>query len=232
MMKEGSVAQRIRDLILDGSLAPGSRVAEAAIAERLGVSRTPVRNVIPALAAEGLLEPVGRRGYAVRSFSVDDSYRATELRCVLEGLASHRIAARGASAEMIATLRSCLVEGDAIFTKGFLDDDDAEQYAHMNKRFHEVIVGNAGDPLLIDLIHRVYAVPFVGPDVVAFNNISRTQMFSILKSGQHQHHAIVDAIEAGQAELAERLMRGHSSPARKSLGIDAAPRNADLPIAV
>ena len=56
------VAQRIRELIVDGTLQPGTRVAEAALAERLGVSRTPVRNALPALATEGLLEPAGRRG--------------------------------------------------------------------------------------------------------------------------------------------------------------------------
>lgn len=229
-LSDTSVAQRIRELIVSGSLAPGARVAEAAIAERLGVSRTPVRNVIPALAAEGLLEPVGRRGYAVRSFSVEDSYRATELRCVLEGLAAHRIAARGASPAIVAELRELLTDGDRLFAKGHLDDGDAEEYARINARFHTIIVGNANDPLLTDLIHRVYAVPFVGPDIVAFNNISRPEMFSILNSGHHQHHAIVDAIEAGQADLAERLMRGHSSPARKSLGIDA--RASELPIAV
>ena len=67
---DSRVAQRIRELIVEGALPPGTRVAEAAIAERLGVSRTPVRNALPALASEGLLEPVGKRGYAVRNFTV------------------------------------------------------------------------------------------------------------------------------------------------------------------
>ena len=219
-MSEVSVAQRIRDLILDGTLPPGTRVAEAAIAERLGVSRTPVRNVIPALATEGLLEPVGRRGYAVRSFSIDDSFRATELRCVLEGYAAHRIAERGATKQVVADLRACLVESDALFTKGHFADGDQETYARINRRFHDIIVQGAGDPLLADLIHRVYAVPFVAPDVVAFSPIAREDIFPILNSGQRQHHAIVDAIEAGQADIAEALMRGHSGPARQSLGVD------------
>ncbi|MDP9423865.1 MAG: GntR family transcriptional regulator, partial [Pseudomonadota bacterium] len=82
---DSRVAQRIRELIVEGILPPGKRVAEATIADRLGVSRTPVRNALPALASEGLLEPAGKRGYAVRAFTTDDSYRATEIRCVLEG---------------------------------------------------------------------------------------------------------------------------------------------------
>lgn len=230
-MSESSVAQRIRELIVSGSLPPGARVAEAAIAERLGVSRTPVRNVIPALAAEGLLEPIGRRGYAVKSFSVDDSFRATELRCLLEGHAAHRIAERGAPPSVVADLRACLAEGDAIFVKGHLVDADREEYARVNRRFHEIIVGAAGDPLLADLIARVYSVPFVAPNVVAFNNVPTDAMFAILKSGQHQHHAIVDAIAAGNADLAEALMRGHSSPARQTLGVDSAPNESALSLA-
>ena len=231
-MTDIPVAQRIRELILSGELPPGARVAEAAIAERLGVSRTPVRNVIPALAAEGLLEPVGRRGYAVRRFSVEDSFKATEMRCLLEGYAAREVANRGASAETVAELRDCLAEGDRIFAKGHLVVADEEAYARMNRRFHDIIVAAADDPLLADLIHRVYSVPFVAPGVVAFNRIDREDMFPILMSGHHQHHAIVDAIEAGQADIAEMLMRGHSGPARKSLGLDSSEEGDALPLPV
>jgi GntR family transcriptional regulator of vanillate catabolism len=207
-------------MILDGTLPPGTRVAEAAIAERLGVSRTPVRNVIPLLAAEGLLEPVGRRGYAVRRISVEDSFRATEIRCVLEGYAAREICVRGASDSIMAGLRDCLAEGDQIFAKGYLVEQDEAAYSRMNHRFHDIIVSGAEDPLLSELIHRVYSVPFVAPGIVAFNRMAPAEIFPILKSGQHQHHAIVDAIDAGQADVAEMLMRGHSGPARRSLGLD------------
>lgn len=228
-MADSPVAQRIRELIIDGSLPPGTRVAEAALAERLGVSRTPVRNALPALATEGLLEPAGRRGFAVRGFSVEDSFRATEMRCVLEGYAAREIAARGAKPEVIAELRDVLAEGDRIFAKGHIVKQDEAAYARMNRRFHDIIVTAAEDDLLADLIHRVYAVPFVAPGVLAFNRVPFEEIFPILISGHHQHHAIVDAIEAGQADLAEMLMRGHSGPARRSLGLDKLP--GDEPIA-
>ena len=231
-MTDVSVAQRIRELIVNGSLPPRARVAEAAIAERLGVSRTPVRNVIPALAAEGLLEPIGRRGFAVRSFSVEDSFRATELRCLLEGYAAREVATCGASDQVIAELRDCLVEGDRIFAKGYLIETDEEAYGRMNRRFHDIIVRAANDPLLTELIQRVYSVPFVAPGVVAFNRIARDDMFPILNSGQHQHHAIVDAIDGGQAEFAEMLMRGHSGPAHRSLGLDGVSVSEPLPVAI
>jgi GntR family transcriptional regulator of vanillate catabolism len=217
---DSRVAQRIRELIVEGVLPPGSRVAEAAIAERLGVSRTPVRSALPALASEGLLEPAGKRGYAVRNFTVEDSYRATEIRCVLEGYAARELAAREDRWPIIAALRETLRDGDAIFAKGFVVKDDESAYADMNREFHDLIVNGAQDPLLSDLIHRVYSVPFVAPNVVAFNRIPLDEIYPILMSGNHQHHAIVDAIEDGQADLAETLMRGHSSPARRSLGLE------------
>ena len=217
---DSPVAQRIRELIVDGTLQPGTRVAEAAIAERLGVSRTPVRNALPALATEGLLEPAGRRGYAVRGFTIEDSFRGTELRCVLEGYAARRLAREGADPEILAELRDCLAEGDRIFSKGYLVKDDENAYARMNRRFHAAIVGGARDYLLTELIQRVYSVPFVDPGIVTFNKISSDEIFPILMSGHHQHHAIVDAIAERQPDIAEVLMRGHSSPARRSLGLD------------
>ena len=219
-MADVSVAQRIRQLIVSGELEPGARVAEATIAERLGVSRTPVRNVIPALAAEGLLQPVGRRGYAVRRFSIEDSFRATELRCVLEGQAARAIAARGPEPVLIEALRAVLDEGDAIIAKERLIRDEQEAYAAMNMRFHTLIVDAACDALLAELIHRVYSVPFVSPGVVASTGIPAEEIPAVLQAGQRQHHAIVDAIEAGQPDLAEMLMRGHSAPARRTLGLD------------
>jgi GntR family transcriptional regulator of vanillate catabolism len=219
---DSPVAQRIRELIVDGTLRPGTRVAEAAIAERLGVSRTPVRNALPALASEGLLEPVGKRGYAVRGFTVEDSYRATEIRCVLEGFAARELASRPERRDIVAELRDCLADGDEIFRKGHVVKEDEEAYARMNRRFHEIIVAGAGDPLLADLVSRVYSIPFVAPGVVAFNRVPLDEIFPILISGHHQHHAIVDAIDAGQPEVAETLMRGHSAPAWRSLGLDKA----------
>lgn len=217
---DSRVAQQIRELIVEGVLPPGSRVAEATIAERLGVSRTPVRSALPALAGEGLLEPAGKRGYAVRNFTIEDSYRGTEIRCVLEGYAARELAAREDRHPVVAALRQVLAEGDGIFTKSHIVLADEEAYASMNGRFHALIVDGARDPLLSELIHRVYSVPFVAPNVVASNRIPLDEIYPVLLSAHRQHHAIVDAIETGQPDVAETLMRGHSAPARKTLGLE------------
>ena len=198
---DNRIAQRIRELIVEGALPPGTRVAEAAIAERLGVSRTPVRSALPALAGEGLLEPAGKRGYAVRNFTVEDSYRATEIRCVLEGYAARALAARDDRGDVVRELRQTLREGDAIFAKGYVVKDDESAYADMNGRFHDLIVDGARDPLLSDLIHRVYSVPFVAPNVVAFKRIPLEEIYPILTSGNH------GAIEKWRHQEAVRLTR-------------------------
>src|SRR5215831_5086674 len=105
---------RIREMILRGELAPGQRVAEAPIAEMLGMSRTPIRQALPVLAQEGLLGEHEVRGYVVRGFTVADILDAIDLRGLMEGMAVRRVAERGAPLTLIEELRGCLHEGDRI----------------------------------------------------------------------------------------------------------------------
>lgn len=159
-----------------------------------------------------------------RTISAAHNFRGTELRCVLEGYAAREIAARGASPELIEEFRECLAEGDRILAKGYLAKEDELSYGRMNTRFHNIIIRSARNELLAGLVWRIYAVPFVAPSIVAFNKVQSQEVFSILVSGHHQLHAIADAIEARQADVAAMLMRGHSSPARRSLGLTHADR--------
>jgi DNA-binding GntR family transcriptional regulator len=87
---------RIREMILRGELAPGQRVAEAPLADLLGVSRTPVRQALPLLAQEGLLSEHETRGYVVRAFTAEDIVDAIDLRGALEGLAIRKVTESGA----------------------------------------------------------------------------------------------------------------------------------------
>src|SRR6267143_1799346 len=80
-----------------GTLMPGQRVAEAPLAERLGMSRTPVRQALPLLAQEGLLMEHETRGFVVRAFTEADIVDSIDLRGLLEGYAVRRLAERGAS---------------------------------------------------------------------------------------------------------------------------------------
>src|SRR5215218_2768941 len=97
---------QLRELILSGELPPGNRVAELAIVERLGVSRTPIRAALMRLEQEGLIESLPNGGYAVRTFSERDVSEAIELRGTVEGLVARLAAERGAPAVVVGEARA------------------------------------------------------------------------------------------------------------------------------
>ncbi len=223
-MKQQTVATlRIREMILRGELAPGARVREAELAERLGLSRTPVRQALPVLAQDGLLVASGRRGYAVRGFTPQESLEALELRAALEGLAARVLAERGASPALLAELRSCLAEGDRIFANRALAEADELAYGTMNDRFHRLVLDGAERRLLSDLAARCNLVPFTAPLTIAFANMAATAIFDLLFHAHRQHHAIVDAIAAGDGFRAEFLFREHALIQKQSMQLDRMP---------
>ena len=217
-MQQTTTMLHIREMILRGELAPGERVREADIAARLGISRTPVRQALPALALEGLLVHSGARGFAVREFSHRESLEALHLRAALEGLAARNLATVGASPELLAELRQCLEEGDSLFREHW-DADDAElRYAQMNARFHALMLEGADMPLLSALVARCNIVPFTDPLMIAFETQSREVMFNLLFYAHQQHHSILHAIENHQPGRAENLFREHAYTQLQSQG--------------
>src|SRR5579871_1085014 len=98
----------VRELVLGGELAPRERVPEVALAERLGVSRTPLRIALGTLAHEGLLEQLEGGGFVVCSFTLADIAEAIELRAVLEGTAARFAADRLQSPDELAPLREAV----------------------------------------------------------------------------------------------------------------------------
>jgi GntR family transcriptional regulator of vanillate catabolism len=214
----------LREMILRGALAPGERVAEIAIAERLGVSRTPIRQALPVLAQEGLLSPAGARGFVVRSFSVQDVLDALDVRGALEGLVARRIAERGAGPEMLRELRSCLTAGDAIFAgRRLFSEGDESRYAEMNGRFH-ALIDAAASPVISEARALNDRVPFASASALAFDKASSQPIFEILSYAHRQHHAIVDALEKGEGGRVEALMREHVQPVKQSLNLLRGPR--------
>ena len=205
-------------MILRGELAPGERLAEVALAERLGVSRTPIRQALPALAREGLLAAAGRRGYVVRSFSPQDVLDAIETRGLLEGLAARRIAEQGLSTELLEELRKCLAEGDAILAKRRFESTDEQRYGEMNGRFHALIVEGAGSRIVADALARNDHVPFASAKAVAFSK-DLAQLLPVLNYAHRQHHAIVQALENREAARVEALMREHATPVKEVLNL-------------
>lgn len=219
---------KIRELILQGGIAPGQRLAEIPLAERLGVSRTPVRHALAVLAQEGLLTLSESRGYVVREFSVQEVLDAIDLRGVLEGHAARLVAERGASRGLIRQLHACLEEGDGIFEKGHLVEADESRYADMNERFHDLIVAAAGNKAISSALALNSRVPFAAPNALAFWN-SKAGIetgYTVLQYAHRQHHAIVRALERGEGSRVEALMREHANPVKENL--DMAQATVDM----
>jgi GntR family transcriptional regulator of vanillate catabolism len=216
---------RIREMILRGELAPGQRVAEAPLAEGLGMSRTPVRQALPLLAQEGLLTEHATRGFVVRSFTTADILDAIDARGALEGLAARRVAEKGVTKAFVRALKSCLEDGDAILRKRRLEETDEAAWADMNRRFHELILGEAQSAILTEALARNSRVPFAGPQALAFDKSNLEQMYDALHYAHRQHHGIVECLEHGQSARAEALMREHANIVKQSLNL------ADLSLA-
>lgn len=229
---------RIREMILRGQLAPGQRLAEAPLAELLGMSRTPVRQALPVLAQEGLLDEHETRGYIVRDFSAADIRDAIDLRGVIEGLAARRVAERGVTPAFIASLRECLAMGDEIFRKRPLEEADEAAYAEMNARFHLLILQEANSRMMSQALERNSRIPFGGPQALAFEKTSLEGMYDMLWYAHRQHHLIVDALERGEGTRAEALMREHANPVKESLNLpelqhaprETNSRSTDVPL--
>jgi GntR family transcriptional regulator of vanillate catabolism len=217
---------RIREMILRGELAPGQRVAEAPLADLLGVSRTPVRQALPLLAQEGLLSEHETRGYVVRAFTAEDIVDAIDLRGALEGLAIRKVTERGASKALLRELRACLEDGDTILGKRHVEENDEGLYAEMNERFHRAILIESGSALFAETLARNSRIPFAAPQALAFDKANLEQMYDMLRYAHRQHYAIVEALERGQSARAEALMREHANSAKESINLSALPTAA------
>jgi GntR family transcriptional regulator of vanillate catabolism len=219
MKQQTLAAIRIREMILKGRLAPGQRVAEASVAAHLGISRTPVRQALPALAQEGLLEAAGSRGYVVRGFTLQEILDAIDLRAALEGIAARTIAERGASRTLVRQLRLCLEDGDAMLDKQHLIEADEVLYGDMNARFHALIVQDSGNRIIEEALARINAVPFAAPQALAFDSAKLDRIYHMIYYAHRQHHGIVQALEQGQGARVEALLREHANPVKESLNL-------------
>jgi GntR family transcriptional regulator of vanillate catabolism len=212
-----SALTRLREMILRGSLKPGERLREVELASLLAMSRTPIRQALPALALEGLLVPAGGRGYAVRAITRTESLQALHLRALLEGNAAQRIVLAGRGAVVAEALMPTLTEIDTLLTQATLSDVLEERYGELNEQFHSIVVQSANDTLLRDLIARCNVVPFTSPRAIAFEKNQEPEIMGRLRYAQRQHHAIVDALRSGDALRVEMLFREHATTQESSI---------------
>ena len=207
---------RLRELIVGGELAPGERIPELALVERLGVSRTPVRTGAAEAAEEGLLDALPGGGYAVKDFSETDIHDAIEVRGTLEGLAARLAAERGVPPGAGRRARECLDRIDARWPRPSWRRDASRVYVEQNGRFHELLAEMAGSDSSSRQVERAAALPFASPNGFVLAQ-SGPQARDVLVVAQEQHRCVLDAIEQREGARAEALMREHARIAHHNL---------------
>lgn len=213
-MKPGQhVIVSLRRMIAEGAFEPGERIGEVAMAEKLGVSRMPVRTALRALEAEGLVVKLGARGYAARSISAAEIHGAIEVRGVLEGLAARRLAIRGLSAAEERQFAACLARGAALFDKGGLTPGDLDLFHGYNLEFHALLIDGCGNPSIGQALARNDHLPFASAAALALEWDDPASEYAHLLAAHHAHVAVVDAILRMDADGAEQAMRTHASAA-------------------
>jgi GntR family transcriptional regulator of vanillate catabolism len=231
MSKPGqTVLVALRKMIASGELAAGERLMEVPTAELFGVSRMPVRMAFRTLEQEGLLVPFGGRGFQVRSISPIEIAGAVDVRGVLEGLAARQMAEHGVTQEARDELEACLVQGDALFEKGHVTEDDLEVYHDMNMRLHRVIVEGSGNRAIADALSRNDHLPFASVTALAVDRDNLIREYRRFNFAHMQHHAVVDALVNGQGARAEAIMREHANATLRYAEIFGAGQNERMKV--
>lgn len=205
----------VRDLIVSGDIRPGARLSEVGLAEKLGLSRTPLRAALARLGQEGLVDTIPSGGYAVRSFTREDVIDAIELRGVLEGTAVRLAAERGVAPARLAEIQRLLNELD-VALRGEVEDMDFDRYVDLNASFHELLWGLASQTIRRE-IERVTSLPFASPSAFLNKQADVPTFRRSLYGAQSQHRAMATAIELREGARAEALAREHARLARQNL---------------
>jgi GntR family transcriptional regulator, vanillate catabolism transcriptional regulator len=208
---------RLRELLLGGEFAAGTRMSELPLVERLGVSRTPLRLALSTLEHEGLLELLPRGGYAVRQFTESDIADAIELRGVLEGTAARLAAERGADADILGAMHSCNEEMEPVVHRA--DWESFERYVGINERFHQLFLTAAASPMLERAVGGIVSLPFASASAFVMAEAELPQSREILIVAYNQHRALLEAIERREGSRAEALGREHARLASRNLEV-------------
>ncbi len=214
---------RIREAIVEGRYAPACRLKEQRVAEELHLSRTPVREALKMLAAEGLVQIERNVGAMVRPIDRKSIVDLYELRGRLESYAAGRAAVHRQPAQ-IALLRMAIDDFDAAISRASTGDIDGVRLVNRcNGVIHATIVEAADHDRLGSMLGRAVDVPLV---FQAFRRFDSTQ----LERSNLFHRLIVDAIEVSDPVRAERLMAEHIDEGRDVLlaAIDTGPPLDDL----
>ena len=206
----------LRDMVLSGVLPAGERLYEVAISQRLGISRTPVREALARLEQEGLLERISSGGFIVRTFSFEDVIDSIELRGVLEGTAARIAAERGADDGELARMHQIVDDLDRVVQAG-AESLDFNAYTNLNEQFHTALAALSGSDILRREVERSTRLPFASPSAFLDAQSDMLEIRQTLIGAQQQHRDILEAIEKREGARAEHIAREHARLARKNL---------------
>jgi DNA-binding GntR family transcriptional regulator len=206
LVRNASVAatELIRQAIVDGTLEPGRRLKEEELARELGISRTPVREALLMLQAEGLVVATPNRGAMVRVHDAEDLDDLYQLRALLEGHATRRAATRISEPEIVRMRESC-DRFDALSP-----EEDLRGLVRENLLFHNTILDVAGSVRLAAMVRKVIELPLVYKSYIWYSPDQK-------RISVHYHRQIVHALAMRDAERAELIMKEHVFEARDLL---------------
>ena len=215
------VTEHLRQLILDGRLAPGTRLRQIELSEQLGVSRTPLREAFRVLEQDGLLQIAnGNNTVEVIDFDDHEIVQLYQIREVLDGLAARLLAQRGLSADELAELRSYLEQMDRS-RRPF----DVTRYSPAHAAFHARLIELSGNSRLasyrdmIGMSFKLVTRRILARMAQSSEELQRLD--EIFEVAQRQHTAILDAVAAGDPDEAERAARRHLRATIKGPLVDA-----------
>ena len=191
------VVNQLRDFIVEGHLAPGSRVPERELCERFGISRTPLREALKVLAAEGLIDLLPNRGARVRQFTEADIRNLFEVISGLDFVAG-RLACQRISDDDIAAIEKMHLEMYTHYLRREIAD-----YFRLNQKIHQAIVDAAANPLLSENYVKLNAA--VRRLRYTANLVRRDR----LSEAMREHEEIVDALRRRDAGELGMLMFRH-----------------------
>ena len=197
--------EQIRQLIFDGELAAGSDHLESELADRLGMSRTPVREATLMLAQQGLLEVRPRKGVRIATLSLTDMEEIYAVLTELESLAAEEAAEKGYVDEDLAALKQSIEAMEQA-----LDREDREAWALADDAFHAELVRLGGNSRVQSIVSMMA------------NQVRRARAMTLyirplpVKSNE-DHRAVYDAIQKGDAARAREGHRSHRQHAREVL---------------
>lgn len=190
------VFNTLRRAILKGELKPGERLMEIALAEKLGVSRTPIREAIRKLELEGLVIMIPRRGAQVANITEKDLNDVLEVRCCLEEMAIEKACSRMTDQEL-----SELAEAEEAF-QGLLEEGDLTKLAEADVEFHEIIYRAAENKRLLQVLNNLreqiyrYRVEYLKDE--------KTR-----KRLVEEHREMYEAIRSRDVEKAKKIASNH-----------------------